>query len=95
MSDKWTTLLKCPQERFSNPVFISADEFVVAPYNYSKQKSDGILKYSTTANKWMTLVKYPKDLQVSNCSLSSCPSGVFILAAKSGKVRWGQPFIFS
>eukprot|EP01084_Bolivina_argentea_P164448 285910_1 len=70
MSDKWTSLLKCPEERFSNPVFISSDEFVVAPYNYSKQKSEGILKYNTTANKWMTLVKYPKDFQVSNCSLS-------------------------
>eukprot|EP01084_Bolivina_argentea_P290617 499247_1 len=70
MSNKWVELLKCPQEKFSNVVFISSNEFVVAPYNYSKQKSDGILKYDTTSNKWMTLIKYPKDFTTSHCSLS-------------------------
>ena len=70
MSDKWTALTKCPYNRFSNIVFISADEFVVAPYNYSKQKSDGILKYNTTTNKWSTIIKYPKEFQTWNCSLS-------------------------
>ena len=70
MSDKWTALTKCPHKRFSNIVFISDDEFVVAPYNYNKQKSDGILKYSSATNKWMTIVKYPKDFQTWNCSLS-------------------------
>eukprot|EP00484_Ammonia_sp_Unknown_P024992 CAMPEP_0197042548 /NCGR_PEP_ID=MMETSP1384-20130603/18895_1 /TAXON_ID=29189 /ORGANISM="Ammonia sp." /LENGTH=480 /DNA_ID=CAMNT_0042473673 /DNA_START=38 /DNA_END=1480 /DNA_ORIENTATION=+ len=70
MSDHWTSLTKCPYSRFSNVVWLSSDEFIVAPYNYSKQKSDGIQKYSTTTNKWMTLIKYPKDFQISNCTLS-------------------------
>eukprot|EP00485_Elphidium_margaritaceum_P009138 CAMPEP_0202688932 /NCGR_PEP_ID=MMETSP1385-20130828/4314_1 /ASSEMBLY_ACC=CAM_ASM_000861 /TAXON_ID=933848 /ORGANISM="Elphidium margaritaceum" /LENGTH=483 /DNA_ID=CAMNT_0049343991 /DNA_START=49 /DNA_END=1500 /DNA_ORIENTATION=- len=70
MTDQWTSLTKCPHPRFSNAVFLSADEFVVAPYNYDKQKADGILKYNVSTNKWSTLVKYPKNFQISNCTLS-------------------------
>eukprot|EP01083_Nonionella_stella_P082266 227058_1 len=70
MSDKWAPLTKCPHERFSNPIFISPHECVVAPYNYAKQKSDGILKYNSTNGKWTTFIRYPKDCQISNCSLS-------------------------
>ena len=70
MSTKWAPLSKCPSKRFSNIVFISHDEFVVAPYNYSKQKAEGILKYDTKKNRWSVMAKYPKDFEISNCSLS-------------------------
>lgn len=85
MTDTWTQLTKCPKERFSNIVYISTDEFIVAPYNYSKQKSDGILKYNTTTNKWTTMIKYPKDLQISNCTLAidETEKKLYLLGAES------------
>ena len=86
MTDQWTQLTKCPKERFSNIVYISTDEFIVAPYNYSKQKSDGILKYNTTTNKWSTMIRYPsKDFQISNCTLAidETEKKLYLLGAES------------
>lgn len=85
MSSKWTALAKCPVSRFSNIVFISTDEFVIAPYHYSKQKADGIMKYNTKKNKWTVLVKYPKDFEISNCSLSfdETSNTLYLIGAES------------
>merc|ERR1711991_349926 len=56
-----------------------------APYNYGKQKSDGILKYNTTTNRWSTFIKYPKDFQCSNTTLSidETEKKLYLLGAES------------
>jgi len=98
MSSKWTALAKCPAQRFSNIVFLSQDEFVVAPYHYSKQKAEGILKYSTKRNRWSVMVKYPKDFEISNCSLSydgaanklyliGAESTIYVVSLENNKIR--------
>lgn len=78
-------MAKCPAQRFSNIVFLSHDEFVVAPYHYSKQRAEGILKYSTKKNKWSVMAKYPKDFEISNCSLSfdDTANKLYLIGAQS------------
>eukprot|EP01084_Bolivina_argentea_P025761 47905_1 len=85
MSGKWTQLPKSPKERFSNIILLGNDEFIISPYNYSKQKSDGLIKYNCKSNKWSSTVKYPKSFEINNSALSLDTSSntLYLLGAQS------------
>ena len=59
---KWIQLPSFPFSWFSNALLINKDEFIVAPYKTTDDKSHGVYKFNIHKNEWIKVLDYDKNI---------------------------------
>ena len=67
---EWNVLPPLPYDKFSQPVCINPDEFIIALWNELHYEGDGMYKFNTINNEWLNLVSYPLGSKYDATSLA-------------------------